>query len=93
MGQDMKSERWKRLRARRLDAARRVNEPCAACGQPLDFDAPPRTRWSASVDHALPRANGGGVFDWRNLQPMHYGCNARKGARMESLGNPVSQCW
>ncbi len=60
-----------RLRARR--------EPCSLCGQPIDYDAPPRTRWSFSLDHINPITRGGAVLDPTNAAPAHYGCNSRKG--------------
>ncbi|MGX7679087.1 HNH endonuclease [Jatrophihabitans sp. DSM 45814] len=64
-----------RVRKRQVLA---VATHCALCGKALDFDAPPRTPWSPSVDHKLARELGGDD-SWSNLQPSHYGCNAGKG--------------
>lgn len=71
----LKSADWVKTRARILKTATH----CALCGQPLDHTAPPRTRWSASVDHIVPRSLGGSILDPKNLRPVHYGCNSRRG--------------
>lgn len=73
----IKSYRWKELRAKVLSE----ESHCWLCGLPLDFDAPPRTRWSPSVDHRIPRSLGGDMFDRDNLRAAHYGCNAGRGRR------------
>jgi 5-methylcytosine-specific restriction endonuclease McrA len=53
---------------------------CALCREPLQFDAPPRSPMSPSVDHKVARELGGDD-SWQNLQPAHFGCNGRKGYR------------
>jgi 5-methylcytosine-specific restriction endonuclease McrA len=58
---------------------------CAICGRELLHGAPPRSRWSPSVDHILPAALGGS-HDSANLRAVHYGCNARRGARQPKPG-------
>jgi len=58
---------------------RRRRDPCGLCGQPIDYNAPPRTRWSFSLDHLTPLAHGGRVLDEGNVQAAHYGCNSRRG--------------
>jgi 5-methylcytosine-specific restriction endonuclease McrA len=54
---------------------------CAHCGLPFDFDAAPRTRWSFTVDHIIPRSKGGLQDDLSNMQPAHYSCNSSRGNR------------
>lgn len=54
-------------------------DPCGLCGQPIDYNAPPRTRWSFSLDHIISLAHGGDLLDERNAQSAHYGCNSRRG--------------
>jgi hypothetical protein len=49
---------------------------CAKCRQPLDWNAPPKSSLSPSLDHIIPIDKGGSAFDPRNMQPMHYGCNS-----------------
>lgn len=66
---------WEKARAK--VKARR--EPCWICGHPIDWDAAPRTRWSFSVDHVIPRSKGGDPYAQSNLRTAHYGCNASKG--------------
>ena len=73
-GDDLRGQAWKKARAIALANATH----CSICGQPLKFDAPARSRWSASVDHIVPRSLGGGI-DQANLRPVHYGCNSRRG--------------
>jgi 5-methylcytosine-specific restriction endonuclease McrA len=70
------SPRWKRARLVALRGATH----CAECLRPLDFDAPPRSRWAPSVDHIRALALGGDPFAPSNLRVVHYGCNARLGA-------------
>jgi hypothetical protein len=61
---------------------------CHICGGPLDWDAPPRSRWAPSVDHLLPVSRTRGMDpqtrrrlanDPAGLRPVHYGCNSRRG--------------
>ena len=63
-------------------------QSCAICGGPLDWDAPPRSRWSPSVDHLLPVSRTRDLdestrqrlaLDPAGLVPCHYGCNAKRG--------------
>jgi 5-methylcytosine-specific restriction endonuclease McrA len=68
--------RWRQVRQRVLRGATH----CAICHRPLDFSAPPRSRWSATVDHIVPLARGGEPFALSNLRATHFGCNAAKGA-------------
>ena len=62
---------------------------CHLCGKELDFDAPPKSRWSPSVDHIVPVKALRGMdrvtqrriaLDPGNLRPAHFGCNASRGA-------------
>lgn len=75
----LKGSRWARL-CREIRQSSDVHI-CHWCRRPIDLDAPPRTPWSFSVDHLVPRALGGARYDRRNLATCHYGCNASKGAR------------
>ena len=52
---------------------------CVHCGLPLDFDAPPRSRWSPTVDHIIPVSLGGDPKDQTMWQPSHHGCNSARG--------------
>lgn len=78
---------WLRVRAEVLAESR----VCYLCGGALDFDAPPRSRWSPSVDHLIPIEATEGMdpetqrmmaLDKANLRAAHYGCNSRKGAKL-----------
>jgi hypothetical protein len=75
--------------AKRLIADAHV---CAICGHPLVPDAPPRSRWSSSVDHIMPLELGGSPFDEHNLRVTHLGCNSSAGA---AIGNrsPKRRGW
>ena len=71
--------------------------PCAICGQPIDYSLPADGKHPGAfvIDEIRPisrhREFGyetahDASADWNNLQPAHYICNARKGARtMEEL--------
>jgi len=94
---------WEQARSRCLEWA----VACRICGKALRPDAPPRSRWSSSVDHIIPRA----VFmderrfdlqtqrflclDPSNLQAVHAKCNGRKGKRRQRQVAPLirSQEW
>jgi hypothetical protein len=76
---------WWRARQRVLDQATH----CAICRQPLDFDAPPKSSRSPSVDHIVPVSQTKHLpldeqrrlaVDPSNLRAVHYGCNASRGA-------------
>jgi 5-methylcytosine-specific restriction endonuclease McrA len=74
------SPAWKATRKRILDAARRNGTPCALCRHAIDVSAPPRSRYSPSMDHVMPLDWGGNPFAGDNLQVCHYGCNSSKAA-------------
>ncbi len=91
---------WEKVRRRVIDAA----HVCALCGRELYPDAPPRSRWSTSVDHKISRAAFRNLdpelqrelcLDPENLQAAHNTCNARKGRRAQSrvMPRPQSQEW
>lgn len=51
--------------------------PCAYCGLPIDFSAPPDAPLSFTVDHVIPVAAGGSdMMD--NLVGAHKACNRAK---------------
>jgi 5-methylcytosine-specific restriction endonuclease McrA len=94
------SHEWETVRRQVLAAA----EVCAICGRALQPTAPPRSRWSSSVDHRLPRAalRHLGPAEQRrliltpsNLQAVHYKCNSGKRDRpqMQVFPRPQSQRW
>jgi len=79
-------EAWRKVRAYVLRNATH----CAICGGALDFDAPPRSPKSPSVDHLVPISSTSTfspddqrrlALDPTLLQAVHLGCNSRKGAR------------
>lgn len=58
---------------------RALRLPCSLCGQPIDYHAPPRTRWSFSLEHIVSLAHGGDLLDPANATAAHVGCNSRRG--------------
>jgi len=91
---------WEKAREQALQWA----HVCAICGNSLHPDATPRSRWSSSVDHKIPRS----VFrhfdletqrflclDPSNLQVVHVKCNSRKRDRRQRQIAPRirSQIW
>jgi 5-methylcytosine-specific restriction endonuclease McrA len=83
VGRDGKA--WRQVRAEVLAVATN----CGICHQRIDFDAPPRSRWSPSVDHIVslhdttdldPAERRRLALDRRNLRAVHYSCNSRRGA-------------
>ena len=55
---------------------------CKICGYPIDMTLAAPHRKSASIDHVVPLARGG-KHEMSNVQAAHFGCNARKGARVQ----------
>lgn len=79
---------------RRLCARVKAEEPsCWLCSKPIDPDAPPRTRWSFSLDHVTPRSRGGSVMDRGNARAAHYGCNSARGNRQPAPPTRTSRAW
>lgn len=75
---------------------------CAICHKYIDVQLPMRDAdtgkfngLAVEVDHIVPRARGGSLYELDNLQLSHSRCNRKKGARMaedyvgEAVANPV----
>lgn len=83
---------WAHARKRAIASKDAV---CAICHTAIDLEAPPFAPLSVEVDHIVPRARGGAMYDVDNLQLTHSKCNRKKGARMASdydglkVENPV----
>lgn len=56
---------------------------CWLCRQPVDPQAPPRSPWSASLDHVIPLSRGGKHVR-TNLKCAHLRCNLSKGTKLIS---------
>lgn len=71
---------------RRLAIYERDRWTCQLCGDPIDRDADPqRDDLAPSLDHIIPRSHQL-VPDHSdsNLRLAHRGCNARRGARLDT---------
>ena len=94
-GDVTRSYRWTQLRKRVLAE----EDTCWICGLPLDHGAPPKSRWSPSVDHVIPLVAGGDPYSRHNLRAAHLGCNSRKNDKTEgytpgtSTPSPSSRRW
>jgi hypothetical protein len=62
---------------------------CALCGGEFNPDAPPKSRWSKSVDHIIPLSDLTRYdpaerhrlsVDPSNMRPAHLICNSKRGA-------------
>ena len=72
--------RWRELAEKVKRRDREQGNPCPLCGHPLDWDAPPRSRWSPSVDHVIPRSRGGATLPPLHLlRTVHLSCNSARG--------------
>ncbi len=89
---------WRRVRAQVL-ARERV---CWICSEPIDFDAPPRSPRSPSVDHVIPlnamrHLDPGSqrqlALDPANLHAAHYGHNAGRRERKPKVQVTGSRAW
>lgn len=83
---------WFRARKRAIAS----KEPyCAICGGYIDVTLPAFTPLAVEVDHIIPRARGGPLYEIENLQLTHSKCNRKKGSKMASdyegmkVENPV----
>lgn len=69
---------------------RKEGAPCHLCGRPIDYTLPASDPWSFQLDHIVPIARGGAVYDPENVAPAHRICNARKGKSMPGDGCPTA---
>ena len=69
------------------DLAARDGAACWLCGNDVDPQAPRGSREAGSVDHVVPKAEGGGDED-DNLRLAHRVCNSRRGSRLPELEWP-----
>lgn len=58
-----------------------ANQPCALCGNPINYHLRWPHRLSLTVDHITPLWAGGKALDPTNWQPAHQTCNSSRGAR------------
>lgn len=87
---DYYNEKVRRYQARRMEATvelvdyeavgERYGWVCGICGEQMDPTIRGRTSLAVSFDHIIPLSKGGPHMA-ANLQPAHFGCNARKGNR------------
>lgn len=76
---------------------------CALCGGEFNPDAPPKSRWSKSVDHIIPLSELAHYdpaerrrlsVDPSNMRPAHLICNSKRGVHTGRGGvaavDPVS---
>ncbi len=89
---------WNRVRAQVLA----TSSICWLCGKAVDFDAPPRSRWSPSVDHVLPISKMRHLpmdeqkrlaLDPTLLRTAHYGHNSGRGNRKPTRPRRRSRSW
>lgn len=76
------------------DKQRAKHLPCWICGLPIDYHAPPRTRWSFSLDHVVPRSLGGDALSEANARSSHLSCNSGRGnGTRGTQAPPPSRRW
>ena len=78
-GHDGSLYRSNRLALRRR--SRELNAPCAYCGMPIDYDAPPSSPMAFTADHVVP-VHAGGSDRMENLVAAHARCNRAKSDRV-----------
>lgn len=97
--QKLRGPEWAQARKRAIAS---LDPVCVLCHKYIDIQLPrkdPQTgAWNdlaVEVDHKLPRARGGSLYELENLQLTHSRCNRKKGAKMDSdysglkVENPV----
>ena len=81
--------RRRKLRAR----LKALGNPCAICGQPIDYTLPAGDPLSFEVDEIIPVSLGGDELDPNNVQAAHRICNQRKGNKLGyTLNSPYDDC-
>lgn len=97
--QKLNNTEWRLARKRAIAS---LDPVCAICHKYIDVQLPmkdPETGvfnvLAVEVDHKVPRARGGALYELENLQLTHSGCNRKKGSKMASdyeglkVENPV----
>ena len=51
---------------------------CWICGLPIPMDAAPDTPERFSIDHVVPKEDGGAILGFENLKPAHRLCNSMR---------------
>lgn len=90
-----KGRPWNRERTAFKDECRKRNTPCWLCqGKrgPIEYDAPPSTPLSFSVDHVIPTSLGGDPMRREGWKPAHFGCNSSRGNTTRGQF-PTSRRW
>lgn len=72
---------------RLLDLVARSGGTCWLCGEQVDLDGPRTAPAAPTVDHVVPRAEGG-TSDPVNLRLAHRRCNGARGSRIPELTWP-----
>ena len=82
------SNEWAQARKRAIASKDPI---CSICNGLIDLEAAPFSPLAVEVDHIVPRARGGALYELENLQLTHSKCNRKKGTRMDSdyLDNAV----
>ena len=77
--------RYRKYRARvsLRERVKRRGEPCAICGQPIDYTLPPHHPMAYELDEIIPVSKGGDPVDPDNVRPTHRICNEKRGNRLD----------
>lgn len=73
---------WRREAAAYKQECKQRNAPCWICHNtrgPIQYDAPPRTPDSFTIDHKTPTSLGGDMTRRSNWAPAHFSCNSSRG--------------
>jgi hypothetical protein len=77
----IRSRQYKLFRAEMKAMWKQQGRPCAADGQPINYDGPPNDPDSFELDHIKARKTHPHLaLDPNNAQPMHVRCNRAKGS-------------
>lgn len=91
-----RTPRYQRARKQRLAEAASNGEPCAICGESIDYTltynrAKPDPGYP-TVNHRHPIDHGGDAFDPDNMEPAHFSCNSALGNGIKATA-PPSRAW
>lgn len=74
----IKGRAWQALRLRVIAE----EDTCHLCHRPVDKTLSGRDPFGPTVDHRIPRSQGGPLLDRSNLALAHLRCNAAKKNRL-----------
>ena len=85
--------RFRKIRATHRANAAAANQPCAICGEKIDYSLQYPHQRAYTVEHIKALEHGGSLTDWNNLAPAHWVCNVGQGTAIAQSKLTTSRQW